>query len=433
MRLPRAAGRGVLRTGRGVLWTGRGVGRLGRAALRPVGWVAGLLTRSPDLTLALLAAVLFVIAWSTLSITHRVQVSVQPVIALVEVAPLLLARVRPFAGWAIGLAVGVGFAVVDVAYPDSPMPWPVVSFLVLLALLAAVGLRARWPEVVATVVVTGAAFGVLLPESLRGWALGQAVVVGVAVLVRWLVVSRRQLARETESTQEERARRAVLEERSMIARELHDVVAHHMSLIVVQSQSAPYRLAHVDDDARAEFASIERSARAALDEVRSVLGVLRSESHEVVSAPVPGAADLLSLLESSRAAGLPVTWSPVPGGLAGVPTGAGLAAYRILQESLANAARHAPGAGVSVEVSVQDGWLLLAVESEAAPRASDAVESGGGSGLLGARTRAETVGGSLTAGPTPGGGFRVEARLPAVASDPAPAPVDAGPAPEPAG
>ena len=424
LRAPGAAGRGLVRSG-------RGVGRLGRATLRPIGWVSGLLTRSPEVTLALLALVLFVVAWSTLSITHDVQVTIQPVVALVEVAPLVLARLRPFVGWATSLAVVLGFAAAGVAHPDWPMPWPVVSFLVLLALVAAVGLRGRWQEVVATVAVTGAALAALLPDELRAWGLAQALVAGVAVLVRWLVVSRRQLARETETTQEERARRAVLEERSMIARELHDVVAHHMSLIVVQSQSAPYRLAGVDEDARAEFASIEQSARAALDEVRSVLGVLRSESHEAASAPVPGATDLHALLESGRAAGLPLTWAALPADLAEVPTGAGLAAYRILQESLANAARHAPGAAVAVSVTREDQDLVLAVENTAPPRPSEAVESGGGSGLLGARTRAETAGGTLAAGPTPDGGFRVEARLPARAAS-APSLV-AGPVPDPAG
>ena len=164
----------------------------------------------------------------------------------------------------------------------------------------------------AAVGATAVVFGLLLPSELRPWALGQALLAGVAVLVRWLIVSRRQLAIETVSTQEERARRAVVEERSMIARELHDVVAHHMSLIVVQSQSAPYRLADVGDEARAEFASIEQSARAALNEVRGVLGVLRSESHEMAAAPVPGGRDLAALLESSRNAGLPLSWDPLP-------------------------------------------------------------------------------------------------------------------------
>ncbi len=418
-RAPRAAGRGVLRTGRGVVRTGRGVGAVGRWFGRGAALVGRWLTRSPEVTLAVVAAILFVIAWSTLSLTHDVTVSMRPVVALVETAPLLLARVRPLAGWAVSIGGALGFTFIDVTNPDWPMPWPVVHFLVLLALVAAVALRARWEEIIGAVGGTAIVFVLLLPDDLKAWALGQALVGGVALLVRWLVVSRRQLAIETVSTQEERARRAVLEERSMIARELHDVVAHHMSLIVVQSQSAPFRLGAVSEDVRAEFTSIEQSARAALNEVRAVLGVLRSASHEVASAPVPSGGDLEGLLESSRAAGLPITWSALPPAVATVPAGVGLAAYRILQESLANASRHAPGAAVRAEVTLDAGDLALVVENTTPPRpVAPTGESGGGNGLVGARTRAQTADGTLVAGPTESGGFRVEAHLPVpVAAD----------------
>jgi signal transduction histidine kinase len=382
-----------------------------------VAFVARWVTRSPEVTLGAVAAVLFVIAWSTLSLTHDVTVSMRPVVALVETAPLVLARLRPLAGWAINVGGAIGFALVDVAHPDWPMPWPVVHFLVLLALVAAVALRGRWEEVVGAVGATAVVLVLLLPSDLRPWALGQALLAGVALLVRWLVASRRQLAIETVSTQEERARRAVLEERSMIARELHDVVAHHMSLIVVQSQSAPFRLGAVDEDVKAEFTSIEQSARAALNEVRSVLGVLRSEAHEVASAPVPGGGDLQSLLESSRAAGLPLAWKALPPAVATVPAGVGLAAYRILQESLANASRHARGAAVHVEVTLDERGLGLVVENTAPARPGGLMESGGGSGLVGALTRAQTAGGTLSARPTASGGFRVEAMLPVPGAD----------------
>jgi signal transduction histidine kinase len=396
------------------------VGAIARWLRRGAAAVGRRLTRSPEATLGVLASILFVIAWATLALTHDVTVSMRPVVALVETAPLLLARVRPLAGWAVSIGGAVGFSLIDVTNPDWRMPWPVVHFLVLLALVAAVALRARWEEVAGAVGGTAVVFALLLPDDLKAWAIGQAVVAGVALLVRWLIASRRQLAIETVSTQEERARRAVLEERSMIARELHDVVAHHMSLIVVQSQSAPFRLGSVTDDVRAEFTSIEQSARAALNEVRAVLGVLRSESHEVPSAPVPGGGDLVGLLESSRAAGLPITWSALPSAVATVPAGVGLAAYRILQESLANASRHAPGAAVRAAVTLDAGDLAVLVENTAPPRPTwPAGESGGGSGLVGARTRAQTAGGTLAAGPTASGGFRVEAHLPvSVAGDP---------------
>ena len=259
----------------------------------------------------------------------------------------------------------------DMTLPGWPMPWPVVHFLVLLALVAAVALRARWEEVVGAVGGDGGACSACCcPTTCGPWAIGQALLAGVALLVRWLVISRRQLAIETVSTQEERARRAVLEERSMIARELHDVVAHHMSLIVVQSQSAPYRLGgrgrrragRVHLDRAVGPGRAQRGPRRAR---RAALGVARGR----VRAASPVARDLAALLESSRAAGLPLTWAPLPAAVATLPPGVGLAAYRILQESLANASRHAPGAAVRA-----DGrrWTTAAcrwsVENTAAPR-----------------------------------------------------------------
>lgn len=403
----RAVGRGTLR---GLGRTGRGVGH---GLLFAARGVAALARANTEAVIAVVTGILFVIAWSTLSASHSVPGPLQPLVALVEVAPLLLVWARPFVGWALCLGAA---SVIAVAVPRTDphlMSWPVVQFLVLLALVIAVGVRATWQQVVTSTMVTSGVCFILLPDNLKAWGGGQLVFVLIGLLIRWLVQSRRELAVEAELSEAERERRAVVEERSAIARELHDIVAHHMSMIVVQSQSAPYRLTGVTDDVRAEFASIETSARAALNEIRGVLGVLRTEDQRPDAAPLPGGADIESLLEGTRAAGVPLTWPALPEALPSVGAPVGLAAYRILQEALANASRHAQGADVLVLVALTDSQLTVSVDNGAgeAPEPGGA-DPAGGNGLRGMRTRAESVGGALDAEPVPGGGFHVRAVLP---------------------
>lgn len=362
--------------------------------------------------LVLVTLVLFAIAWPTLSLTHEVETSLLPVVAALEVAPLLLVRYRPFLGWAASVSVALVVLLTIDTLPGTSLPWSVVHFLVILALVIGVALQGRATEIAITAAGTALLFGLFMPEGLRGWAFAQLSFIVVALLVRWLALSRRQLVRESRVTEDERERRAAAEERTLIARELHDIVAHHMSLIVVQAQSAPYRL-EVSDEAREEFSAIEASARSALDEVRSVLGVLRRTDQQKETAPVPGAADVVALMESARAAGLVLTWHADRPALGGVPPGPGLAAYRIVQESLANASRHAPGAAVRVDVAVIDGGLQVTVDNGPAT-VPDLIVTGrsGGSGLIGMRTRAESADGTFRAGPTTDGGFSVHARIP---------------------
>ncbi|MGL5909398.1 MAG: helix-turn-helix transcriptional regulator, partial [Phycicoccus sp.] len=286
------------------------------------------------------------------------------------------------------------------------MPWPVVQFLVLLATVVAVGLRGRWREIPVVVVVTGALLLVAMPEDLRPWAFGQALVMGVALLVRWLVSSRRQLAVQRVEVETERARRAVVEERGRIARELHDVVAHHMSMIVVQAQSAPVRHGVADDGLVGEFTAIEGSARQALAEVRSILGVLRDENGPVETTPQPDLRDLPALIASSTAAGMSLR-SRLDLDVGAVPPGTALVLFRVAQESLANAARHAPAAAVELTLEEDSGWARLVVRSTT-PHADGRLPSvgsarsgrgstwgdvPGGSGIRGMSERVRAVGG----------------------------------------
>ncbi len=203
--------------------------------------------------------------------------------------------------------------------------------------------------------------------------------------------TRRALAAQAERAEREQARRAVLEERARIAREMHDVVAHHLSLMAIQAGSAPYRLAGLPEQACEEFTSLSQAARAALTDMRRLLGVLRSDQ------PAERTPQELSM---------PAACGPVP-------QGAEVCAYRIVQEALSNAGRHAPGAAVTVNVGKDDGHLSLQVANGPGIAGQPPANVGQpGHGLAGMRERVALLGGSLSAGPAPGGGFAVTALLP---------------------
>ncbi len=357
---------------------------------------------------------MFIIGWSTIEESHVVTASVMPLLAAMSVAPLLIMRRAPFVAWAVSV-LGALLWIPLPRLDTAPMPWPVVHFLVLLVAILVAAVFAELRLVAAVLAGSVLLFLVAMPMGMKAWALGAAIVIAFGLLARWLLLSRRQLAEQEETAEVERARRAVVEERSRIARELHDVVAHHMSMVVVQAQTAPYRVADLTPEAKGEFVAIEESARAALQEVRGVLGVLREEGAAVQTAPQPTLADLPALLESSRSAGMDLSWHL---GLPpeDCPPGTGLVLHRVLQESLANASRHSPGASVRVDlvrVHPADGpaGALLTVGTSPSSTSGTA-ERGGGNGIPGMRTRVEAVGGTLTAGPTPEGGFAVTASVP---------------------
>src|SRR6266496_2953176 len=201
---------------------------------------------------------------------------------------------------------------------------------------------------------------------------------------RWR--TQRALAAQTERAELERARRAVLEERTRIARELHDVVAHHMSLIAVRAETAPYRLSDLPESARAEFGSLSDVAREALTEMRRLLGVLRHDQPAGL-APQPQLSDIPALVDAARRAGVSVELTVLPV-LDRVPAGVAVCAYRIVQESLSNASQHAPGAAVTVSVGHDAGAVLLRVANgPGGPADSTRTERGPGHGLTGMRER----------------------------------------------
>ncbi|MBB4764340.1 sensor histidine kinase [Amorphoplanes digitatis] len=203
-------------------------------------------------------------------------------------------------------------------------------------------------------------------------------------------------------------------ERARIARELHDVVAHHISMIAVQSDAARLTTPGMPAEGARRLVAIGETARAALTEMRRLLGVLREDAGtEVTRRPQPGLHQLNGLLDEARDLSAGSTRLIVHGGVVPLDPGIELVAYRIVQEALTNARRHAAGAAVDVELHYRPGTLLLRVRDNGpGPPPAGRTPGPGGHGLTGMRERAAMVGGSLTAGPAPIGGFLIEAVLP---------------------
>jgi signal transduction histidine kinase len=334
------------------------------------------------------------------------------VLAAGSVLPVALIFRAPLLAWRIAylmLFLGVLYA-----KPAESWPWNPVQIFGFLAVLGALALAedsgvTAWATALSLVPVF------LFAPRANAW--GAAILLVAIALLGDMVArrrqSRRQLAEQAEENERERTRREVLEERARIAREMHDVVAHHMSMIAVQAETAPYRMAGLPEPARQELAAIATAARAALADMRRLLGVLRAETDELPRAPQPGLGDVRELVETARRAGVPVTATlPDPDG---VPAAIGLAAYRIVQEALANAARHAPGGTVRIasrvigdrlEMVVHNGPAVAGIEPPPLPAGAP------GHGLVGMRERAALLGGTLSAGRDGHGGYTVVAVLP---------------------
>jgi signal transduction histidine kinase len=236
----------------------------------------------------------------------------------------------------------------------------------------------------------------------------------VAPLIGGLVAGNRRahtLAAE-KVLAEARARSAVAEERARIARELHDVVTHHVNVVVLQAMAASGLLDVDPERAREPLRVVERSGREALVEMRRLLGVLRNEDAERSLAPQPGIDELDQLVGSAATAGMDVGLA-VSGAPRRLPAGLALTVYRIVQEALTNASRHAAGAPVGISLRYEPDTVDIAVVDRGRAGSPTEPVPSGGRGLLGMRERVAAFAGTLEAGPDPDGGFAVHARLPA--------------------
>ncbi|MEU0391689.1 sensor histidine kinase [Streptomyces sp. NPDC006208] len=345
-------------------------------------------------------------------------------LAVLQTAAAVLALSRPLPAW--WLSTSVLFLSAQVVEgttgPDAHWPWsaPAILLHTLVLLLLALRVRPRIAvEALGITMLTGLANTASAEHVHNGvltqWGVGAfviAVVIGTSQ--RRSRVARERLVEQQVLTAEERGRRTVLEERNRIARELHDVVAHHMSVISIQAQVAPHLVQNPSDELKENLAGIRENAVEALTELRRVLGVLRSEDAQadgVRHAPQPTLDRLEELVGNVRGAGLTIT-TETTGRPRPLSPGVELSAFRIVQEALSNAMRHAPGASVRVEIGYGSEELTLRI-ANTAPDAPAPPSPGAGHGLLGMRERAAMLGGHLATGPTPQGGYEVAATLPA--------------------
>ncbi|MEJ6488806.1 histidine kinase [Leucobacter sp. USCH14] len=308
--------------------------------------------------------------------------------------------------------------------PSWPWPWPVMALIVQAALVLIVSLRRNWvwaavawsvPQLASAIAVLMSGFDGAAWANVIVSASVSAAMLAIGVLGRQWLANRGALREERLMSAGLSAQRRELEERNRIARELHDVVAHSMSVISVQATTAKYRFPALGDEAEREFESIAGSSRQALAEMRSLLALLRSgdEDRDAPLAPQPSIADIPSLVEATRRSGVRVGLV-VEGVLdaSAIAPALGLTAYRVVQESLSNAMRHAPDADVAV--SVRAGADALEIDVENGPADASRGQQpapGSGLGLAGVRERVEALRGAVAFGPT-AEGFAVRARLP---------------------
>ncbi|WP_438303452.1 sensor histidine kinase [Streptomyces sp. HUAS TT11] len=340
-----------------------------------------------------------------------------PVSGLLALAPVLLTLARPVgAFWLSLMATSVSAVIAD---DFGDWPWAAGSFVSHLTVLTVVAVRTR-PRTAAWMWLVTAAYA-FFAETVFGFHFGNdsapmLVLSAFALLAVTVWHVRRNAAQEVTAQQtetaHERSRRTLLEERTTIARELHDVVAHHMSVVAIQAEAAPYRVENPPPELEKAFATIRENAVAALTELRRVLGVVRAEDYEAPDAPQPTLADLDALLANVREAGLTVD-KVVTGAVRELPQGVELSAYRIVQEALSNTLRHAPGASARVEIGYVLGGLGLRIVNGPAPQVAPRESThGAGHGITGMRERVSMLSGEMTAGDSDDGGYEVTVFLP---------------------
>ncbi|MCA1306476.1 sensor histidine kinase [Microbacterium esteraromaticum] len=362
-------------------------------------------------------------------------------------APLLmLTRPRLATAMMVVAQLSLGLLVSPTLVQHAPWPWSVPAMLALLCAVA-VATAQHGARMGSLPLIVGAATSlmvvILSPDVVAQVAaaasanliVGVCTAVGVYLLTLLITARLRvgaELDRERAVSASEHERRLRVEERTRIARELHDIVAHSMSVIQVQAATARYRVDDLPEAAAQEFDGIAATARTSLTEMRRLLGVLRTEEGAPELTPQQGIADIPELIDSIRSSGASVSFEQRVGPRE-TPAGVALAAFRIAQEALSNALRHAPGAPIAISLEVNDSDLRLRVrnappgahrgpnrasDSPAASATQPHLTAGNGHGLRGMRERAAVLGGTVQASATADGGWLVDTRLPLTTPDP---------------
>ena len=402
------------------------------------------------ITAWVIAIVSIAVGWPILAALYGVPVVVAMLIVLASGAALVLSGRLPIV--AIVLQSGSALATMlatSGSAAELPWPWPVTTIIAQTLFTMLVALRCRLPWAIAAWAVPQAAvslaslpFGITTANQVTITVSG-SVSLGVLILsaiVRQLMSSRGALQAERQASAELSEQSRELAERNRIAQELHDVVAHSMSVISVQATTAKYRLPEVGEDAEQEFESIAASSRQALTEMRSLLTLLRTsdEDRQLQLAPQPGAQDIPALIAATRQSGASISLSVTKNGVANLPAvgsdtasdsdtaasdaaadasslpaATGLTVYRIVQEALSNAMRHSPGADINVRVDETDTEVTVEVQNGPADaQSTQPAAPGAGLGLAGVRERVAALGGSVEAAPSDAGGFVLRAVLP---------------------
>ena len=367
-----------------------------------------------------IAIALVLTAWMEVDILVRdtvagPQLVVAPLLAL-QTVPLAWRRRAPVLVIVVSMAAGASHAL---ATGNAPEGGP--GFLAMLVALYSVGAHAPIRRAFLGLAVVAVAYVVHelnnpnIDTEAQVWsALFAAAITGIVFAAGVYVRRHREAkaledrARELEREREERARAAVAEERARIARELHDIVSHNVSVMVVQAEAAEEVLGNEPARVGEPLRNIQRTGREALVEMRRMLGVLREDGGDSRLAPQPGLAALDGLVEQVGAAGTPVKVT-IGGEPRPLPPGVDLTLYRVIQEALTNVLKHAGPADAEVAIRYGDAAVEVEVVDGGA---GEAPADGAGLGLIGMRERVGLYGGTLDAGARPGGGFQVRARLP---------------------
>jgi signal transduction histidine kinase len=394
------------------------------------GW-ARLVALRPPLTDVLLAAGVLVVGqvetWMTTSFQPKLPLAL---LAVLMTVPLAWRRRAPFA---VLLATGVAAWVLGAGWPELNALY---TFIVVVVAVFSVGSYAepRRAAVGCALVLLTFWVGALEDNARHPGRRGPSDVVFVTLVFggAWLLgrvlrgrgqqaAQLQQRAAQLEADQQAQARAAVAAERARIARELHDVIAHSVSVMVIQAGAAEQLLEETPERARGPLEAVQDTGRQTIVELRRLLGILREDGQELSLTPQPGLAGLELLVEETRQAGLPVQLR-VEGQPWPLPPGADLAAYRIIQEALTNTLRHAGPAQAEVIVRYQDHAVELEIlDNGQGPGPRDGADGKSGHGLVGMRERIALYGGTLEAGPratttgTAGTGYAVRARLPTAA------------------
>jgi len=352
------------------------------------------------------------------------------VLIIGENIPLVWRRSQPIAVLAVIGAARVSYDLIGLGYAPLPLG-PAIAFYTALDRS-----RPRRRLVLCIVALAAITASQLSPGHNEPYDFVVAALIFAAAGMAGVLSSTRRAyvaevearAARAESDRDRESSRSAAMERARIARELHDVVAHHVSLMAVQAEAASSLLPHRPGEARRSVEIIGDTARQALAELRRLLGVLRSPAEQLDTEPSPSLGELSAVLEKVRCAGLPVDFrlegTPYP-----LAPGIDVTAYRIVQEALTNTMRHAPDACADVTLRYEPGYITVSVSDSGSPddgtasagaRPENGARPGtaprlgpGGFGLAGIAERVASCGGSLTTGPTGAGGFAVTARLPA--------------------